>query len=227
MARSDDFNYEGLVISEIDSCHLYCVAAGRESRAAGQFAVPVKLKSVLALSVALAGILTGCTKKVIVPSVVQQDLDQAKTTLAAVPLKPGNITGTQGQGAYVVSQTPSAGQQVAANSAVDLVVETPIAVPNLTNSNIADAVNTLQGIGLKVALVKQSTTKSLFKGSKVVQQDPPANSLVHHDAVVTLTVTMPPPEFGMLLGLVSKDPSYGKLNPEYRQILDQFLGQTN
>jgi hypothetical protein len=225
MARSDDFQHKGLVITANDSCHLYRVAAGGESRAAGQFAVPTKVRSVLTLLVAVAGILTGCTKKVIVPNVVQQDLEQAKTMLAAVPLKPGNISGTQGTGAYVVSQTPNAGQQVAANSTVDLAVETPVAVPDLTNSNIADAVNTLQGIGLKVALVKQSTAKSMFKGSKVVQQDPPANSLVHHDAVVTLTVTMPPPEFGMLLGLVSKDPSYGKLNPEYRQILDQFLGQ--
>jgi hypothetical protein len=66
----------------------------------------------------------------------------------------------------------------------------------------------------------------LFKGSKVVQQDPAPTTLVHRDAVVTLTVTMPPPGVGLLLGIVSKEPGYGKLNPEYRQILDQFLGQT-
>jgi len=177
------------------------------------------------LVVIIASLLTGCAKKVLVPNVVQQDLDQAKATLAAVPLKTGNITGTQGTGAYVVSQMPIPGQQIAANSAVDLIVETPVAVPNLTNSSITDAVNLLQQIGLKVSLIKQSSAKGILGGSKVVQQDPVANSMVHHDAVVTLTVTVPPAAMGMLLNVVSKEASYGKLNPEYRQILDNFLSQ--
>jgi len=37
-----------------------------------------------------------------------------------------------------------------------------------------------------------------------------------------LTVTAPP-DVGVLLGLVTKEPAYQKLNPEYRNVLDAFL----
>jgi len=44
---------------------------------------------VVALTLACAG----CSKKVAVPNVVDQDVEQAKQALAAAGLKPGNITG--------------------------------------------------------------------------------------------------------------------------------------
>jgi beta-lactam-binding protein with PASTA domain len=151
-------------------------------------------------------VLTGCAKKVVVPDVSQQDLDQAQKTLAAGNLKPGNISGSSGTGAYVVSQSPAAGQQVSANSAVDLVVALPVTVPNLTGGNLTDAVSTLQGLGLKVAFV-QKPTMNIFAKAKVEQQEPPATSLVHGDAIVTLTVSTSP-NIAALLGLATKEPAY-------------------
>jgi beta-lactam-binding protein with PASTA domain len=193
---------------------------------------PVVLLRLLVLA-AVAFSLSGCSKKeqkVLVPNLLQQDLVQAEQTLAAVPLKTGNISGASGTvppGAYVVSQTPAAGQQVAANSAVDLGVELPIAVPNLTGSNVTDAVSLLQGLGLRVAFVKKSTANPLkgLGSPKVEEQNPLPNSPVRHEAIVTLTLTvLDAPGIGALLGLVSKEPAYQNLKPEYKNVLDAFLG---
>lgn len=172
---------------------------------------------------------TGCNKKkeekVAVPNLVSQDLDQAQKALVAAGLKTGNISGASGtipQGAYVVSQTPAAGQQVAPDSTVDLVVELPISVPTLTGSNITDAVSLLQGLGLRVGFVKKSSV-NIFGTGKVEQQEPPANSPVRRGALVTVTVTMGP-NFSTLVGLVAKEPAYQNLKPEYKNVLDAFLG---
>ena len=179
------------------------------------------------LLVVLAGTfgLPGCAKKeamVVVPDVSQQDPDQAQRALAANKLKPGTISGGSGAGAYVVSQSPPAGTQVAANSTVDLVVELPVTVPALTGSSLPDAVVMLQGLGLRVAFVRKPTVNP-FSKTKVEQQDPAANASVHRNTIVTLTVTTPP-DFGALLGLAAKEPAYQNLKPEYKNVLDAFLG---
>ena len=184
----------------------------------------------LSLVVAVGALsLTGCSKKkeekVAVPNLVLQDLDQAQKALAAAGLKTGNISGASGAippGAYVIAHTPGPGQQVEPNSAVDLVVEMPISVPVLTNSNITDAVSLLQGIGLKVGFVKKSSVNP-FGTAKVEQQDPPPNSPVRRGALVTLTVSTGP-NISVLLGLVAKEPAYQNLKPEYKSVLDAFLG---
>jgi len=184
----------------------------------------------LALVVAVGGLgLTGCGKKkeekVAVPNLVNQDLDQAQKAVAAAGLKTGTISGASGTippGVYVIGQTPAAGQQVEPNSAVDLVVEMPLSVPTLTNSNITDAVSLLQGLGLKVGFVKKSSVNP-FGAAKVEQQDPPPNSPVRRGALVTLTVSTGP-NISSLLGLAAKEPAYHNLKPEYRSVLDAFLG---
>jgi beta-lactam-binding protein with PASTA domain len=178
---------------------------------------------VLILYAIVAGALgcAGCAKKVAVPDVVNQDLDPAEKALAVVSLKPGTISGGPGTGAYVLSQSPSAGQQVAANSKVDLVVELPVSVPTLTGSNITDAVSMLQGLGLRVGFVKKPTINPFGK-TEVELQDPAPSSLVHRGALVTLTVSVPP-DIEALLGLVAKEPAYQNLKPEYKRILDAFL----
>src|SRR5580704_4759950 len=168
---------------------------------------------------------TNCAKKVDVPDVTQQDLDQAEKTITAATLKVGTVSGISSggstTGAYVSSQNPAAGQQVAANSTVDLVAVPPVLVPDLTKSNVTDAVSTLQGAGLQVAFVKQPTT-NIFSRGGIKQQTPAPNTLVRHDAVVTLTVEAPP-NVGGLLGMATKEPAYQKLNPKYRNVLDQLL----
>jgi len=194
------------------ACHSYDGSSFRAKRP----------KYLLLLPVAIAALaLVGCSKKVVVPNVLQQDLEQARQTLASTQLKPGNINGPQAPGTYVVSQSPGSGQQVSANTQVDLTVESPIAVPDVANNKVTDAISSLQASGLMVAFVKQSTLK-LFGGSKVLAQTPPAATLVHRGTVVTITVAMPP-DLGKLVGLVTKEPAYEKLDPQYRQVLDEFL----
>jgi beta-lactam-binding protein with PASTA domain len=164
----------------------------------------------------------GCQKNVSVPYLVNQDLDQAEKALAGVPLKPGTISGASGPGAYVVLQTPAAGLQVPANSKVDLVVKMPVQVPSLVGSSVTDAVSVLQGLGLKAAFV-QLHSNNPFAKPKVESQNPAAGSSVHDDGLVTLMVATPA-DIGGLLGMVAKESAYLNLKPEYKKVLDAFLG---
>ena len=179
--------------------------------------------AVLSLTIATCA----CTKKVTVPNVVQQDVDQAKQMLASAQLKPGNITSAQGTvppGSYVLSQTPAAGQQVPAESAVDLVAEAPTTVPDLTKSSLTDAINALQMLELKATFVKQSSLNIFGGGAKVVAQAPPAGTVVRRGAIVTLTVTTAP-DLAAAYGAVSNERAYSQLNPEYRKVVDELFGK--
>lgn len=171
------------------------------------------------LIVALA--ISGCQKPVTVPPLAQQDLEQAKQALTAAGLKPGNIIGTPGTGAYVTAQSIDAGKQVPRDTPVDLTVAVPVALPDLTKIKLTDAVSTLQDMGMKVNFVKKPSLQ-LFRGSRVTDQSPVATTPVRAGTMVTLTVATPP-DLGAFLGLVTKEPAYQKLNPEYKGILDQFL----
>jgi beta-lactam-binding protein with PASTA domain len=176
------------------------------------------------LFLAITTLASSCASKVVVPDVRTKDVDQAKKTLEAVPLKTGKLTGISGDlppGAYIVTQTPKPGEQVSANSTVDLVVEAPVTVPDLQNSAVTEAVNVLQGLGLKVTLVKQSSP-NVFKSTKIVQQSPPAFTPVHRDSIVVLTVSAPP-NVADLIGLITKEGGYDKLNPQNRGIVDDFV----
>ena len=180
---------------------------------------------ILAVTMAVAGF--ACSKKVAVPDLLNQDIQQATKTLQSLNLKVGNVTGVSGTvspGAYVVSQNPKSGEQVAANSSVELVVQAPVVVPDLTDAGVTDAVNTLQALGLKVNLVKQSTLTAagLLRTPKVIRQDPSAHTPVRANSLVTLTIESPPKLAG-LLDRVIQDPSFEKLNPEYRDVVVEFL----
>jgi hypothetical protein len=105
-------------------------------------------------------------------------------------------------------------------------VKVPVTVPVLTGLEITEAVSILQGLGLKVGFVKHPTILSLGK-VKVEQQNPAPNSLVHDDAQVMLTMSAPSLDFGALLGLVAKEPAYQNLKPEYKNVLDAFMGNPN
>ena len=179
--------------------------------------------AVLSLTIATCA----CTKKVTVPNVVEQDVDQAKQMLTSAQLKPGNITSAQGSvppGSYVLTQTPAAGQQVPAESAVDLVAEAPATVPELTKTSLTDAINALQILELKATFIKQSSLNIFGGGAKVVAQTPTAGTLVRRGTVVTLTVTTAP-DLAAAYGAVSNERAYSQLNPEYRKVVDELFGK--
>ena len=175
------------------------------------------LVAVLALVLGL----TACTKKVQVPAVTGMTTDQAGPVLASAQLKPGKIT-SQGGGvlptAKILSQSPSAGQAVAPNTSVDLVVEAPIAVPQLVNMEAADALLMLENAGLKAALAKKTT---ILHWGTVTQQDIAPGTMVTPDTIVTLTVASPP-NVSALQGLLSKQPAYQKLSQKGRDLMNHL-----
>jgi beta-lactam-binding protein with PASTA domain len=161
---------------------------------------------------------------VVVPDLTNSKVSDAGTTLQALGLKVGTVSGVPAAsvaGAMVMSENPAAGQNVAANSAVDLVAALPIVLPDLTKSKLTDAVNTLQALGLKMSLIKQSTVNIFARGG-VKQQTPAANTPVLPGSTVSLTVEVGP-DISALLGVATQEPAYEKLNPEYRKVLDEFL----
>ena len=177
---------------------------------------------VVAMLVGIA-VLAGCSKKVQVPNTVGLTLEAAGQALASAQLKLGKATASQGSvlsGSKVVSQSVQAGQPVALNSAIDVVVEGAISVPKLVDTAAADALLAVQNAGLKAALKKQRF--SLTHWGMVVAQDVPAGTEVAPGSLVTLTVATPP-DVTMLGPLITKQPAYARLNQNQRDILDQLL----
>ena len=179
-------------------------------------------RGAVALVIAMFICLTACTKKVQVPDVKGLTADKAGPTLTTAQLKVGKVTCQQGTvlpTAKILSQTPSAGESVAADTSVDLVVENSIAVPNLVNSGAADALLALQNAGLKAALNKQT---QLLHWGTVIQQDIAPATMVAPETIVTLTVATPP-DMAMLQDLITKQPAYMKLSQKERDLMDQLF----
>jgi beta-lactam-binding protein with PASTA domain len=172
--------------------------------------------------VVLLSCLTACNKKVLVPDVKGQTTDKASQVLSTAQLKPGKITSSQGTvvpEAKILSQLPNAGESVAASTAVDLVVEDLIKVPNLVDNAAADAVVTLQNTGLKAALIKKT---QLSHWGGVIQQDVAPGTLVSPATVITLTVATPP-DLALLQDVITKQPAYIRLSEKERELVDQLF----
>ena len=95
----------------------------------------------------------------------------------------------------VISQNPIAGTQVAAGSAVSLVVSTgppPVSVPSVVNLTQAAATSAITGAGLTVGIVTPTSSASVPAGS-VISQDPIAGTQVAAGSAVNLAVSTGPP----------------------------------
>lgn len=208
-----------------DTVRLGCISKVEVSFAAWR---PVRRQTfsrwVLAvLTVAMCGVVA-CGKKVAVPDLKAQSVEQATRTLADANLKVGQVTNTSGgptTAGRVVTQSPNAGQTVAAGSAVNLILEEPVALPKLVDRNAVDALVALQDLGLKGSVTKQSTLNPI-KAGKVLQQDPPEKTAVWRGDTVNLVVAAAP-DLGALTTLFTQQPAYQKLSPEHRKLIDEFL----
>jgi serine/threonine-protein kinase len=177
----------------------------------------------VALAVAIWGV-AACGKKVTVPNVKAQSLDQATKALTDANLKVGQVTDTSGATATagkVVTESPDAGQTVSAGSTINLGVQRPVSVPNLVESNAVDALVTLQNLGLNGSATKQSTLNPL-KAGKVLQQNPPENTSAYRGDTVNLVVASPP-DLSLLTNLLTQQPGYKNLSPEHRKLIDELL----
>ena len=94
----------------------------------------------------------------------------------------------------VISQTPSAGAQVASGSQVTLVVSTglpPVTVPNVVGSTQPAATTALTNAGLTVGNVSTGSSGTVPSGS-VISQNPGSGSQVAPNSAINLVVSTGP-----------------------------------
>ncbi|MBB4922870.1 Stk1 family PASTA domain-containing Ser/Thr kinase [Kitasatospora kifunensis] len=135
-------------------------------------------------------------ERIAVPDVTGKPLAQAQQQLTAARLTPGTSTQdyspTVAQGS-VISTSPAAGQQLAVNAPVALVVSkgpAPVAVPDTTGQAVTDAQNRLTTAGFKVALASAQAYSDTVPSGSVVSQD--VTGTAAPGSTVTLTLSKGP-----------------------------------
>lgn len=125
-----------------------------------------------------------------VPDVVRRPQAEAVATLRQANLRPQvkRQASDEVPAGRVISQNPSAGQEVAVNTRVTLVVSSgkqQVEVPNVVGMSVDNAVSAIQGRDLKENVVEVDSTQP--KGT-VVRQDPGSGEKVDKGATVTIQV---------------------------------------
>ena len=154
---------------------------------------------------------------VAVPNVVSQTQAAATTAINNAALVVGTVTsassGSVASGS-VISSSPVAGTQVAAGSAVNLVVSmgpAPVAVPNVVGQTQAAATSAITGAGLVVGTVTSASSATVASGS-VISSSPLAGTQVAAGSAVSLVVSTgptppPPPPTAISIWSASATPS--------------------
>jgi serine/threonine-protein kinase len=127
-----------------------------------------------------------------VPSVTGLDLQTASSHLTAAGFAVGQVT-TQTSTAIpdgsVISQSPAAGTNLTAGTAIDLVVsaaQVKVTVPVVTGTTQSDATTALEQLGFVVDITKAFSDQP--KG-EVVRQAPAAGSSAPQGSTVTLEIS--------------------------------------
>ncbi|MFJ9947532.1 Stk1 family PASTA domain-containing Ser/Thr kinase [Kitasatospora sp. NPDC091207] len=125
-------------------------------------------------------------KRIAVPDLVGRPAEQAAAALAGAQLARGSVTETYHDTVpegSVISSSPVAGQQVAENTPVSLVVSKGmVPVPDVTGMSKDDAAKALQAAGFAM----QSSGVNLFGTGKVSSQSPAAGERRPQRSVVTV-----------------------------------------
>jgi len=99
----------------------------------------------------------------------------------------------------VISQSPSAGQQTEAGSAVTIVISrgpAPVKIPDVSRMSAAEATATLQDAGLTVSGSTEQFSTTVQSG-QVIGTTPPIGTTVHRGDTVSLIVSKGPRTFPM------------------------------
>ncbi|PYC87790.1 Stk1 family PASTA domain-containing Ser/Thr kinase [Streptomyces tateyamensis] len=135
-------------------------------------------------------------ERIAVPDLAGKPLDQARAALGAARLTPGTTTedfsASVPQGS-VISSSPAAGQALAPNAPVALVVSkgaAPVPVPDVTGKPIDQAQSLLTGAGFKVALATDQAYSDSAPAGAVASQD--VSGTAAPGSTVTLTVSKGP-----------------------------------
>ncbi len=149
----------------------------------------VPLGSPVALTVSMGAELVS------VPDVVGDQRSVAELTLAVAGLTVGTVSEQYSStvpAGQVMSQSPSAGAQVAPGSAVNLVVSLgvqPVTVPNVVGTTQSAAASTLTSAGLTVGTVSEQYSSTIPAG-QVMSQSPSAGAQVAPGSAVNLVVSL-------------------------------------
>ena len=121
-------------------------------------------------------------------------LDDVRVALSDFGLVLGSITESDSNqpGGYVLEQNPGEGTQVAAGSAVDIVVSSGLVeLPNVTGATEAQARSDLAQAGFEVQVVEQES--SISSPGQVLAQSPQPGTQLARGSLVTITVAIAAP----------------------------------
>lgn len=126
-----------------------------------------------------------------VPNVVGTTQASATTAIVGADLAVGAViqqaSSTVGPG-NVISQSPAADAFVGRGAAVDLVVSSGVAVPNVTGQTQAAATSAITAAGLAVGTVTRQSSNSVASGG-VISQNPTAGTHVAGGTAVNLVIS--------------------------------------
>ncbi|MCA1901310.1 MAG: PASTA domain-containing protein [Candidatus Hydrogenedens sp.] len=132
-----------------------------------------------------------------VPDVVHMEQSSAENTIISAGLVVGTINtecnDTVPLG-HVISQNPTAGEQVSPGSTVDLVVSTgpcPVEVPNVAGLSQLDAENIITTARLSVGEITEECNNAVPLGH-VISQDPPAGQYIPPYSQVNMVISSGP-----------------------------------
>ncbi|GGU24908.1 serine/threonine protein kinase [Streptomyces coeruleorubidus] len=136
-------------------------------------------------------------RNVRVPALEGERLDKARSLLKQDGLEPGMVTREFSEDVpkgSVISARPADGTKVRTGTAVALVVSkgSPIDIPDVTGSDLADARSELEDAGLEVKVAAERVTSSEFDKGQVAEQSPSPGGRAAEGDTVTLTVSKGP-----------------------------------
>jgi beta-lactam-binding protein with PASTA domain len=158
------------------------------------------------LTLIAALLLTACPTEITVPDLSGLDATGAETALVNLGLTLGIVgeahspTVPQGQ---VISQSPAAGETVAASTPVSIVVSkgpAPIVLPDLVQLPLAYVLEYLEDLGLSSGAITERLSDTVDVDA-IISQDPVAGTPLSPGTKVNLVVSLGKPRVPLLLGL--------------------------
>jgi serine/threonine-protein kinase len=128
-------------------------------------------------------------EQVEVPDVVGESENNARSELEGAGLRVGQVTeeASDQEPGTVIEQDPAAGEQVASDSAVNLVIARAVEVPDVVDSTEEEARTTLEDAGFEVRVREQAVIDQAQDGV-VLDQSPGAGEERREGSRVTIVV---------------------------------------
>ena len=137
--------------------------------------------------------LESALEMVVVPNVIEMDIEDARMAIEGAGLVPGKISEefSELNPGTVIKQNPEPGTNVPKNSRVDLLLSTEIvvSVPDVVNLNITVARLEIEKAGLFVGKITEEQSSTSEPGT-VIRQSPVAGAMVGTNSPVDLIVVL-------------------------------------